>query len=251
VVDFLPTAGVPVYPFGCAPVVTCLMIAAYTVPLYHLVDIVPEFAAQQIISTIADPLVVCDVEGRIRVVNHAACATLGYRQDELLGKPLVFLAGSSRSAVERISELIARPMIRDEEFVFWNRQSEPVDVSLSASRIDDREHGVLGCVVVARDIRERKSADARLQEEADIASALARVGAQLISVLDRPVLLEQLCSLTAEVLQADASYTLLWKPADDVFTPVAMHGATLEEREMARLINVPRHDGGVVQPLRA
>jgi PAS domain S-box-containing protein len=238
--DFLATYGVAFYPIGYAPVFVCLVIAAYTVQRYRLIDLVPEFAANQIINTIADSLVVCDVEAKIRVVNNAACETLGYREDELLAKPIEFLVGSSRSAADRIHELLLRPMVRDEEFVFWSRTGEPVDVSLSVSRIDAPDHGAVGSVVIAHDIRGRKIAEARLQDEADIASALARVGGQLISVLDRPVLLEQLCELTAEALQADASYTLLWDAKDDVFMPVAAHGATAEEREVSRLIQVPR-----------
>lgn len=238
--DFLPTFGVPVYPFGYAPVLVCLLIAAYTVSHYRLVDLAPEFAANQIIKTIADTLVVCDAEGKIKVLNDAACRTLKYRAEELLSKPIDVLVGSSRSAAERVHELIAKPTVRDEEFVFWTRDGEPVDVSLSISRIDDAAGTPLGAVVVAHDIRARKVADARLQEEADIASALARAGAQLISVLDRPVLLDQLCSLTAELLQADASYTLLLERGEDAFTPVASYGATQEEREVARLVHVPR-----------
>ena len=239
-VDFLPAYGVALYPIGYVPVFVCLVIAAYTVERYRLIDLVPEFAANQIINTIADSLVVCDVDARIRVVNNAACETLGYREDELLAKPLDFLVGSSRSAADRMRELLLRPMVRDEEFVFWSRTGEPIDVSLSVSRIDDRDHGAVGSVVIAHDIRGRKIAEERLQMEADIASALARVGGHLISVLDRPVLLEQLCQLTAEVLQAEVTYTMLWDPKEDVFTPVAAHGATDEEREISRLIQVPR-----------
>lgn len=239
-VDFLPTYGVAFYPIGYVPVFVCLGILAYTVQRYRLIDIVPEFAANQIINTIADSLVVCDADAKIRVVNNAACDTLGYRKDELLGQPIGFLVGSSRSAADRIRELLLRPMVRDEEFVFWSRTGEPVDVSLSVSRIDDSDQDAVGSVVIARDIRERKVTEARVQEEADIASALARVGAQLISVLDRPVLLDQLCQMTAEVLQADASYTLLRDAKEDVFTPVADFGGTIEEREVAKLIQVPR-----------
>jgi PAS domain S-box-containing protein len=238
--DFLPTYGVDVYPIGYVGVFVCLGLAAYTVQRYRLIDIIPEFAANQIINTIADSLVVCDADAKIRVVNNAACETLGYRAEELLWKPISFLVGSSRSAAHRIGELLARPTVRDEEFVFWTRDGEPVDVSLSVSRIDDLDQGLVGSVVIAHDIRERKQSQERLQEEVDIASALARVGGQLISVLDRPVLLEHLCELTCGVLQADASYTLLWDPKEDVFTPVASYGATAEEREIARLIQVPR-----------
>jgi signal transduction histidine kinase len=80
----------------------------------------------------------------------------------------------------------------------------------------------------------------QLQEEAEVSAALARVGHELISSLDTPVILDRLCQLTAEVLESDLSYTLLWRPEDDAYLPVAVYGATAEEREITRVLKVPQ-----------
>jgi signal transduction histidine kinase len=80
-----------------------------------------------------------------------------------------------------------------------------------------------------------------LREEAAVTAALARMGKELISSLDTPVILDRLCQLTAEMLESDASYTVLWRPDEDAFIPLATHGATLEERELARVLKVPRN----------
>jgi signal transduction histidine kinase len=46
--------------------------------------------------------------------------------------------------------------------------------------------------------------------------------------------------VSAEVLACDISHTLLWQPDEDVFAPVASYGATPEEKEIARVVKVPR-----------
>ena len=78
------------------------------------------------------------------------------------------------------------------------------------------------------------------REEAQVSGALARVGRALISSLDAPSLLERLCEVTALVLGCDASHTVLWRPEEDAYVPIAGYGTTTEEQEAARVIRVPR-----------
>jgi PAS domain S-box-containing protein len=78
------------------------------------------------------------------------------------------------------------------------------------------------------------------QEEAQIAAALARVGREMISLRDTPLLLDRLCQLTTEVLGCDASHTLLWKPEEDAYVPVSAYGYPAERWEALRLLAFPR-----------
>jgi PAS domain S-box-containing protein len=77
------------------------------------------------------------------------------------------------------------------------------------------------------------------QEEAHVSAALARVGRELIPSLDTPVLLDQLCRLTKEVLACDFSHTFLRDPDEDLFAVVAGHGDTPEQLETLRALRVP------------
>ena len=78
------------------------------------------------------------------------------------------------------------------------------------------------------------------REEARISSALVRVGQELMMSLGTSGFLERLCQVAAQVLGCDASHTLLWRREEDVFEPVAGYGATAEEQETARVMQVPR-----------
>jgi len=77
------------------------------------------------------------------------------------------------------------------------------------------------------------------QETARISAALARVGREMISSLDTPVLLSRLCQLTTEALGCDASHTLLWEPDAEAYGVVAGYGDTPENWESLRLVRFP------------
>jgi two-component system sensor histidine kinase/response regulator len=161
--DYLPCYGVPLYPFGYVAVFVCLILMARAIRRYRLVDIVAAFAANEIIATMADPLAVCDADGRIRVVNRALCATLGYTQEELLRERIERLAGADSGGVERLRQLLS-PGTAHNEVAFHTKGGEPVAVKISLSPLQDRDRNRVGTVLIAHDIRERRRAEGALRE---------------------------------------------------------------------------------------
>ncbi len=89
------------------------------------------------------------------------------------------------------------------------------------------------------------------REEAQIAAALARVGRELNVELNTPVVLERLCQLTTNVLECDASQTVLWRADEQVYVPVSGFGDSAEDWEETRLLRIPeRLLGAVTDGLR-
>jgi signal transduction histidine kinase/CheY-like chemotaxis protein len=91
-----------------------------------------------------------------------------------------------------------------------------------------------------REIAERKRAQLAQEDEVRVSSALARIGSEMISSLDAPVLLNRLCRVTTEVLGCDASCTLEWRPGEGVFESVAGYSASPEEEEIMQVVRVPK-----------
>jgi signal transduction histidine kinase len=81
---------------------------------------------------------------------------------------------------------------------------------------------------------------AELREEAAVSAALARIGGELISSLDRPVLLERVCQVTTEELGAASSVTLLRRAEEALYVTVAAHGLSPEVGEIVRLLEIPQ-----------
>lgn len=90
---------------------------------------------------------------------------------------------------------------------------------------------------IALGIDERQAQTA-LENEGEIARALARVGHELLASLERPRLFERLCELTTEVLGCDTSYALA-RDGERGYAPVAHFGATAEQWEALRVVCVP------------
>jgi len=184
--DYLPCYGVPLYAFGYLPVFVCLALTARVTQRYRLVDIAPALAANEIIATMADPLAVCDVDGRIRVVNQALCATLGYTQQELLGERIECLAGADSGGVEHLRQLLSPGTARNEEMLFQTKGGEPVAVSISLSPLQDRDRNRVGAILIAHDIRERKRAEAALRASEKKFQGLFESSRDAIMTLEPP-----------------------------------------------------------------
>ncbi|MBI3302079.1 MAG: PAS domain S-box protein [Deltaproteobacteria bacterium] len=109
----------------------------------------------------------------------------------------------------------------------------------STGKVYHTAQGEFRGVVVSRDITARKRAEEALQVEAQISSALVRVGQEMLVLLETPTILNHLCQLTTEVLGCDSSHTFLWQPEEDVFVPVSGYGDTPEQWESLRVIKIP------------
>ncbi len=180
--DYLAAIGVPVYPFGYLPTMIFIMGAARTVERYELVDITASFAAEQILATVGDPLLVCDAAGRVRVSNEAATLTLGWTARELAGRRLSSLAVDAEGS-DLLDSLLSQPLVRDREIRLESRRGDPLDVSVSVSRLQDGHGRSVGAVVIARDVRQRKRIEAALRQSERYFRALIENAHDVVTVV--------------------------------------------------------------------
>ncbi|MCG3110867.1 MAG: PAS domain S-box protein [Candidatus Manganitrophus sp. SB1] len=152
--DFLANYGVPLYPFGYIPIFIFFLIMAKTIRRYRLIDMSPGLAAGQTVSPTADLLIVCDAEGTIQRVNRTTCATLGYSERELIGKPVGSLVWRSSGLEERIQAVIRGISLGDEKILFCGREGGTVELRVSFSPLGDREFLPTGVVIIGRDLSE-------------------------------------------------------------------------------------------------
>ena len=176
--DYLPSLGVEWPPVGFVFLTAFLLGAARVVARYHLPDLTPAFAADQILSTMAEPLLVVDPLGEIAITNPAAARLLGWSQEELEDRTLPVVLGTP---VAR--QLTEGGRVQGRELVVEGRVGEPIAVSVSTSDLVERGR-VLGTVIVMRDIRERKRAASRLRRREEHFRALIENARDTITVVD-------------------------------------------------------------------
>ena len=156
-IDVLPKFGVAVYPFGYLPILAFVVIAASAFRRFDLAAITPSLPAPAIIETMADALFVCDEDGRVNFINPAGEALLGYRANELVGRPIVSLLEGDGDFAS------IKNLHRAKEFMFVAADGERVDLMLSYSPVLQGGQPS-GAILIGRDIRERKSAEQRIRE---------------------------------------------------------------------------------------
>jgi PAS domain S-box-containing protein len=163
-IDFAPMFGADMPPIGYVPVLAFMVIAWTSIVHHRLPPITAARAAREILDTMADALFVIDADARIRVVNGAVRHLLGFSDSDLLGRSIDTLELSAGDATisKTLTDLARRGPIRDQERSLRQKHSDaPVAVSISISPVADGDVQQ-GAVVIARDIRERKTAEEEL-----------------------------------------------------------------------------------------
>lgn len=110
-----------------------------------------------ILRTVPDGLLVIDQDGRIDAANAAAAALFGWREPDLLGRPIVTLFPTEDPREPG-------PGSGAREITARHRDGRPIPVELSLSQAHVEGSAVL--IGVVRDITERKAAEAALTFEA-------------------------------------------------------------------------------------
>jgi len=155
----------PVLGIGVVPPVAVIYILiwggglVYAMTKYGLMTLTPAAAAENILSTMGDSLMLVDPNGKIITANKMTCSLLGYTEEELNGKEFSSIAGArGTSAFLELDE------IRSRELSYRTKRGEDVPVLFSASVVKDREGEVVGIVATALDITERKKMEQDLRE---------------------------------------------------------------------------------------
>jgi len=125
----------------------------YAVTRYGLMTLTPEMAANHIVDTINDSLLLVDSKGMIVNANKATYDWLGYDQDELLGREFATIISQNNGEVHLpYSKFLEDGAIPSGEYTYQTRNGKQIPILLSASIMNDNEGERLGTVAVAHDL---------------------------------------------------------------------------------------------------
>jgi two-component system, chemotaxis family, CheB/CheR fusion protein len=143
-----------------------------------------------IVESSDDAIISKDLNGVITSWNHGAEQLFGYRDSEIIGKPITLLIPPDRHDEEAVILPRIRRGKRIEHYETVRRRKDGslLDISLSVSPIKDAQGRIIGASKIARDITRRKQIEAALHEAKE---ALAKSNEELEKrVKERTVELE-------------------------------------------------------------
>ena len=121
-----------------------------------------------IVESSADAIIGWDCGGTVTSWNAGAERLYGYAADEAIGRPITFLVPPGlEGEVRRILELIhAGEQVDQVETSRRSKDGRILDVSLTVSPVRDTAGRIVGALAIARDITDRKVAEAKLAHQA-------------------------------------------------------------------------------------
>ena len=131
---------------------------------------------ENIITSMADSLIVMKPDLTINLVNRATCELLGYAEDELLGQPIekIFYKGKSFEKT-LLKEFMEKGFVKDYEMSYKTRDGEKILVSFLGSVMYKDGNDMktpIGIICLAHDMRAIKE----LQDQVFQSEKMASIG---------------------------------------------------------------------------
>lgn len=204
----------------------------------------PQATTQAMLQALlqASPLAIIalDADGNVQFWNPAAERIFGWSAQEALGRPYPLVPPDQWDAFMAAHRCVLQgSTFTGFEVRRQKKDGTPIELSVATALVRDAQGIPLAAMGVLANITARKHAETIIQEEGKVARVLARVGPELNSSLNTPVLLDQLCHLTAEVLDADYNHTIPWQSKENAYMAVAGYGKTPEQTEARRAFKAP------------
>lgn len=146
-----------------------------------------------ILRSMNDALIVVTPNGQIETVNAAACTLLGYAESELIGRPfedILVRDQQAGSGGEATVGLVWGQPVRNVEQIYCARDGRHIPVLLSGAVLHSASGHITGTVYAARDITERKEAEAALRESEARFRRLSASAVEGVVLLDRGRILD-------------------------------------------------------------
>ncbi len=151
-VDTVPMVGIALYPFGFIGYFILYTLLLFGSSQFFFLEMNVSFAADRIIHTMPDPLIVCDQSGIIKVINNAFTSIFGKKSEELIGRKLADCPNYSRMQV--LVEKLDKENSASVETSLYDKDNDLFPAYISASHLLSRDNSISGTIFVIQDVRE-------------------------------------------------------------------------------------------------
>ncbi|WP_206366254.1 sensor histidine kinase [Sphingomonas flavalba] len=195
-----------------------------------------------IVESSDDAIVGKTLDGTITSWNKAAERLFGYREDEILGRSILTLIPPERQHEEH--EIVARlrrgERVQHFETERCRKDGSRVPVSLTVSPILRADGTLIGASKIARDISERKAAEAQLRRQSQRLATLNRVAQLILRELDIDRLVHTVTDIATELSGAQFG-AFFYNVRDDSGESYLLYTLSGAPREAFANFGMPRN----------
>jgi diguanylate cyclase (GGDEF)-like protein/PAS domain S-box-containing protein len=195
----------------------------YAIVKYKFMVITPATAAENIISTMADSLVLLDREGKIVDINKAMLDLSGYSTNELKEKHIELFFPESDFPNHLLNRAMMKKAFHNQELNFQTKTGKLVPVLFSSSAIMDDDGEIAGIVCIIKDINDRKKAEETLRKSQQEFVGLFQSNPEATVYLDKEgniqninLRFRELFGYTLEEIKETRLYSGLIQPPDKI-----------------------------------
>ena len=136
----------------------------YAIVKYDLFTFDAALAAENILTTMPDSLILADVKAKILRVNERLVNFIGYEKEELIGKSITKLCAENeeKTCTNLLEELATKKIIRNRELIFQNKSGAKLNVFFSGSIVKSKMGHDIGIVCIIHDITDMKKMEEKL-----------------------------------------------------------------------------------------
>ncbi len=171
----LPGAGVKIPAVAHLGVIIWIGGIWYAITRYRFMVFSAALAAEYIIASITDMVVLADTDGLIMDVNYAACALVGAPKEELLGRHYTSLfveeqfLGINDENIRNMSSQDTKG-----EYHLKSQTGERIPVSLILNFVTDKRKETVGLSLTVHDLRQERQLERDIEEKRKVAEALCK-----------------------------------------------------------------------------
>jgi PAS domain S-box-containing protein len=198
------------------------------------------------LTSIGDGVIATDEQGLIRFINPSAMEYTGLHHTTAIGRSLseVFhlVREDSRETVDVLDFHRRRPQLASrvgfDGLLIPPGSGTPLPVEAKITSIEDGKGRAYGMVLIFRDVTQQRQAVREIKRQANRAEALLQVASQLNSQLELKTVLNTICRITNQTLDASGTAVVLRGTEKETFRTMAAsgqdpdfeayHGAALE-----------------------
>ena len=144
----------------------------YAIVKYDLFTFDAALAAENILITMPDSLILADANAKILRVNERLVNFIGYEKEELIGKSITKLCieNEEKTFMNILEELTNKKIIRNHELIFQNKSGARLNVFFSGSIVKSKLGHNIGLVCIIHDITDIKKIEEKLVKAEKLAS---------------------------------------------------------------------------------